>query len=178
MRFMQLMWGAGCAGVAFALFSILAAVTLPFYLATGGFIGAAIFALAASAGLCAMAYMLFTGRIARMVTADRRLVPFITLGIAGLITMSNMVFAWGPAWYVLLALLLLLAKIGAIITGFILLLQPEVVAWLNAQQGPPTAPPSGYGGPPPPPPYGGTQPPPPAHGGPPPPPPAGPPPAN
>lgn len=173
---MQLMWAAGCAGAAFALISILTAMTLPFYLPTGGFIGAAIFALAASAGLCVMANMLFTGRIARLVTPDRRLVPFITLGVAALIALSNLVFAWGPGWYVALALLLLLAKIGAIITGFILLLHPDVVAWLNSQPGPPSPPPAGYGGPPPPP-QGETPPPPPAHGGPPPP-PAGPPPVN
>ena len=160
---LQLVWAAAAAGVVYAMFSVLAAITIPFYLPTAGFIISALFAIVVSAGLCVLAFMLFTGRLSRMISADRRLVPSLALGIAGLVTIVNLALVWGPSWYVLSAILLLMAEVGGLIASFVLLLQPEAVAWLRAQPGPQPAgpqapPPADYGQQPP----AGPQAPPPA----------------
>ncbi|MFD0555991.1 hypothetical protein FB566_1211 [Stackebrandtia endophytica] len=137
-QLMQAMWGIAATGAAFAVFSILAAVAVYWY--PGAFIGPAVFALLTAAACGVIAVMLLNGAFSRMNLPDRRLVAFIVLGVTGFTTLTTLLLTWGPSWYVLLAILLLLAQATAIGFSFFLLTQGQVVGWLNAHPGPAAGP--------------------------------------
>jgi hypothetical protein len=134
-RLFQALWAVVAAGVGYAVLSVLAMVTLPWYLRASGFLASAVFMLLLCTAVGTVAVMLVKGTFARMNLPDRRLVVFIVLAVMGLTTVTTLILTWGQVWYILMSVVVLIAQGVAIGFAIYLLFQSDVVGWINAQPG-------------------------------------------
>ncbi|SDE55727.1 hypothetical protein [Glycomyces harbinensis] len=147
----QLMWAFAAATVLNLVFAIIASATAPWWYGTGFFTGAAVFGLILGAAAVAIAWFVIKDKLGAFGANDPRLPLYITLGVLGFFSLGGFASGWSIGWYAALSALLALAKLGAVVAAFYLLLQPETEHWLKSRPGnqpkppvPPQHPGGGY----------------------------------
>lgn len=142
----QLLWAYFALSALMALLAIVALATIPFigaFVAVGGIIGLIFHGLS-----IAMAWFITKDKLGAFGAADPRVPLYIGFGLLGLFSLGGL-FSGGWGWYLVLGMLVGLARLVAVGAGFYLLFQPEVEQYLKSRPGnlpkpPHQPPPHGY----------------------------------
>lgn len=132
---LQSLWAYAAASVLSSILGLIAAASLPYYVASGYLVSAAIIGLVFGAASLVIAWFVVKEKLGQLGAADPRIPVAIGLGILGFFAFFGFMGGWNVAWYSAFGVLLGLAQLGAVALGFAMLYQPETQQWLMSRPG-------------------------------------------